>query len=716
MASSDEGRLLGSEYQVFLSFRGPDFGARFTNHLYHSLIDAGICVFRDNEELRVGERIDGSLRQAIDNTKIYILILSRNYASSQWCLRELVQIVANTSGSGGNKEILPIFLDVEPNDVKLKTLLYEDAILNLKHEKKLSDEEVNEWRKALMHVDAIKGWEAKKCMGHGELIKLVVEEVVKKLKTKHRLVTEHLVEVKDQVAAVSKLLDIDSSDVREKSSRTNGLVELQKKLLSEIGHRAGIMAIDEIAYGMERPGDILCNKKVLIVLDDVENREQVETLVGERNLYPGSRILITTRNKDINTPKYQILDYEMEVMNIDRALELFSRHAFGSVSSPNDYNDLSREIVLATGRLPLTLEILENNVFWMHDQLRDLGRTIVRKENPLNPRERSRIWTNKEALDAIQTREIKKNVQALYLDIDPRDSPNVIVQSEEIEIQIDGSQVPYLRELHVAQCEALESIRLSSMRKLKDVEVGCCGKLIEIQFSWASESLEHLSIYDCRSFKRLVCMGEAGHDNNETANEMISCEGRLIISTRALNQLRRFKLRDNNEIFEIHVVGSSASWEVFSVFSCPSLRSLRGLPNLKNLRYLSFFECSGLQVVEGLDQLECLKELTVWDCESLERLIDLSTTKLPDDCHLHIDHCKKLCGFEKRFVGPFQSYKRDKVVLVLSNLTSLVQFDLSNGSSWREGSKIRQLVGWTGRLSRLNELSLNLLNVPAPTK
>jgi len=73
--------------------------------------------------------------------------------------------VANTSSSGGNKEILPIFLDVEPNDVKLKTLLYEDAILNLKHEKKLSDEEVNEWRKALMHVDAIKGWEAKKCMG-----------------------------------------------------------------------------------------------------------------------------------------------------------------------------------------------------------------------------------------------------------------------------------------------------------------------------------------------------------------------------------------------------------------------------------------------------------------------------------------------------------------------------------------------------------------------
>lgn len=78
------------------------------------------------------------------------------------------------------------------------------------------------------------------------------------------------------------------------------------------------------------------------------------------------------------------------------------------------------------------VKILENNVFWMHDQLRDLGSTIVRMENPMNPGERSRIWTNKEALDAIRTKEIKKNVQALYLDIHAPDFHNVVLQSEEI--------------------------------------------------------------------------------------------------------------------------------------------------------------------------------------------------------------------------------------------------------------------------------------------
>lgn len=65
-------------------------------------------VFLDDEELCVGERIDGSLLQAINNSMIYIPIFSRTYAASRWCLHELVQIIANTFKSEGKKEILPI--------------------------------------------------------------------------------------------------------------------------------------------------------------------------------------------------------------------------------------------------------------------------------------------------------------------------------------------------------------------------------------------------------------------------------------------------------------------------------------------------------------------------------------------------------------------------------------------------------------------------------
>ncbi|XP_056159817.1 disease resistance protein L6-like [Syzygium oleosum] len=158
MASSDAGTPYEFEYQVFLSYRGPDTRTGITDYLYTCLDDAGIRVYRDDEELRMGERIDGSLLQAIDNSRIYIPIFSRNYASSSWYLRELSQIVANTLKSEGNKEILPIFYGVAPDDVELKTPLYDDALQKLNE--RFGKEQVDAWRKALSEVDVTKGWEA----------------------------------------------------------------------------------------------------------------------------------------------------------------------------------------------------------------------------------------------------------------------------------------------------------------------------------------------------------------------------------------------------------------------------------------------------------------------------------------------------------------------------------------------------------------------------
>ncbi|KAL3749979.1 hypothetical protein ACJRO7_011021 [Eucalyptus globulus] len=149
---------IGSSYEVFLSFRGLDTRHGFTDFLYHGMVEAGILVFRDNESLHVGQRIGNELLQAIQNSKIYIPIFSKNYASSHWCLRELAYMVECAAKSNGNKEILPIFLDVEPDDVKLKTNLYSKALS--KHQKKFCTE-IESWKKALVDVDKIKGWNLK---------------------------------------------------------------------------------------------------------------------------------------------------------------------------------------------------------------------------------------------------------------------------------------------------------------------------------------------------------------------------------------------------------------------------------------------------------------------------------------------------------------------------------------------------------------------------
>ena len=46
--------------------------------------------------------------------------------------------------------------------------------------------------------------------------------------------------------------------------------------------------------------DKLRHKKVLIILDDVINTQQIEDLVGENDLFGlGRKIIVTTRNKDV---------------------------------------------------------------------------------------------------------------------------------------------------------------------------------------------------------------------------------------------------------------------------------------------------------------------------------------------------------------------------------------------------------------------------------
>ncbi|KAL3744397.1 hypothetical protein ACJRO7_013638 [Eucalyptus globulus] len=79
----------GNNGEVFLSFRGIDTRTGFTDHLHSSLVDAGVSVFRDDDELRISEKIGPDLLRAIRSSKISIPILSPHYASSKWCLRKL---------------------------------------------------------------------------------------------------------------------------------------------------------------------------------------------------------------------------------------------------------------------------------------------------------------------------------------------------------------------------------------------------------------------------------------------------------------------------------------------------------------------------------------------------------------------------------------------------------------------------------------------------
>ncbi|XP_048138542.1 disease resistance protein L6-like [Rhodamnia argentea] len=148
----------GDNYEVFLSFRGEDTRKGFTDHLYTSLVNAGIRVFRDDNELRVGEEIGPELLCSITQSKISIPIFSENYTSSKWCLRELTHMLKCKETNG--QLVWPIFYKVAPSQVRHLTGRLGKSI-NARGEK-LDEMVVKEWEKALKEVGSLKGWESEK--------------------------------------------------------------------------------------------------------------------------------------------------------------------------------------------------------------------------------------------------------------------------------------------------------------------------------------------------------------------------------------------------------------------------------------------------------------------------------------------------------------------------------------------------------------------------
>ncbi|KAL4633427.1 hypothetical protein ACB092_04G122200 [Castanea dentata] len=117
-------------YDVFLSFRGDDTRKSFTGHLYSALKQNGIFTFKDNEKLERGKPISLKLWKAIEGSKVVIVILSKNYASSMWCVNELTKIIECVKEI--ELTVLPVFYDVDPVDVRKQTGPFAQAFASRK--------------------------------------------------------------------------------------------------------------------------------------------------------------------------------------------------------------------------------------------------------------------------------------------------------------------------------------------------------------------------------------------------------------------------------------------------------------------------------------------------------------------------------------------------------------------------------------------------------
>ncbi|XVE50310.1 hypothetical protein DITRI_Ditri01bG0151700 [Diplodiscus trichospermus] len=93
LSSSSSSPTSQQKYDVFLSFRGEDTRNTFTDHLYAALKRKGIVTFKDDRNLEAGEEITPELLKAIQESWCSVIVFSRTYTFSSWCLEELAAIV-----------------------------------------------------------------------------------------------------------------------------------------------------------------------------------------------------------------------------------------------------------------------------------------------------------------------------------------------------------------------------------------------------------------------------------------------------------------------------------------------------------------------------------------------------------------------------------------------------------------------------------------------
>ncbi|CAN1302525.1 Disease resistance protein L6 [Linum perenne] len=415
-------RLLSVEYEVFLRFRGPDVRLNFADYLYTCLDRSKIRTFRDEEELRKGETIGLSLIKAITESKIYILIFSKNYASSKWCLQELAKMVdcwKNGGGRNGQHIILPVFYLIDPRDVRHPdSCSYKEAFEQ--HSLKHDPETVLEWKNALQEVGKMKGWHITESDGLGAIIDKIFTEVELHLRPNYTLVADELVGTDSHVEDVVKLLNLNSAS--EKIIGIHGMgarvLELLQECklfkLEEMSCDHSLKLFSKHAFGVNYPLEdyaSLSTEFVRVATGLPLYLKVIGSLLFKRDISFWEDKLIElkqippTEVKERLRLSYNDLTHNQKQIFLDIAC-LFTRvYKEGPMHMWRDCDFCSTSAISTLVQRSL-VKIDQNDFYWMHDHVRDLGKAIVREEYNQSPYKCSRISYGRIAIDLLKYKEV----------------------------------------------------------------------------------------------------------------------------------------------------------------------------------------------------------------------------------------------------------------------------------------------------------------------
>ncbi|KAH0747264.1 hypothetical protein KY285_008921 [Solanum tuberosum] len=393
------------KYDVFLSFRGADTRRTFTGHLYEGLKNRGIFTFQDDKRLDHGDSISEELVKAIEESQVAVIVFSKNYAMSRWCLNELVKIMECKVENG--QIVIPVFCDVDPSHVRYQSESFKEAFA--RHESRYKDDvegmqKVQGWRTALAAAANLKGYDIYDGI-ESECIRELVDAVSSKLCKTSSSSSEYTVGIDTHLKEVKSLLEMESGDVRilgiwgmggvgkttlaravfdtlsprfqyasflENVKETN-INEIPNKLLSEL-LREDKKHVDNKTEGKRLMAKRLRFMKVLIVLDDINHCDHLEYLAGDLCWFgSGSRIIATTRNREILGMNNVV--HQVTTLLEPDAIQLFNHYAFKGLFSPDEHmKKLALEAVSHAKGLPLALKLWG---IWLNNKDKTLWREAV---------------------------------------------------------------------------------------------------------------------------------------------------------------------------------------------------------------------------------------------------------------------------------------------------------------------------------------------------
>ena len=113
----------------------------------------------DDNILEQGQPISSRLLQAIKDSRISVLVFSRDYAGSTWCLEEMATIVDCYKEL--KQIIFPVFYDVDPSHVRNQNGVYDDAFVLHTEKFKQDPRKVDRWRRAMTGLANSVGWDVR---------------------------------------------------------------------------------------------------------------------------------------------------------------------------------------------------------------------------------------------------------------------------------------------------------------------------------------------------------------------------------------------------------------------------------------------------------------------------------------------------------------------------------------------------------------------------